>query len=58
MALYFSKVKIEKRFLTEIAIVVGIVMCVYGLILTVQPDDEKYVKFTKTTITKENNSTK
>jgi len=59
MTLYFSKIKIEKRFLTEIAIVVGIALSIYGLILIVQPDDDNYVKFTKTTISKQDlNSSK
>ena len=59
MILYFSKIKIEKRFLTEIAIIVGIICTIYGLILIVQPSEDNYVKFTKTTILKhDTNSTK
>lgn len=59
MTLYFSKIKIEKRFLTEIAIVIGIVLTIYGLILIVQPNENDYVKFTKTTISKHDiNTTK
>ncbi len=57
MTLYFSKIKIEKRFLTEIAIVVGIVLSIYGLILIVQPKEDNYVKFTKTTISKPDTNT-
>jgi uncharacterized membrane protein len=59
MTLYFSKIKIEKRFLAEIAIVTGIALSIYGLILIVQPSENNYVKFTKTTISKHDaNSTK
>lgn len=57
MTLYFSKIKIEKRFLTEIAIVAGIALSIYGLILIVQPDDDNYVKFTKTTISQQDSNT-
>ncbi len=57
MTLYFSKIKIEKRFLTEIAIVVGIALSIYGLILIVQPAENDYVKFTKTTISKHDTNT-
>lgn len=53
LALYFSKFKIEKKFLTEIAIIFGIIMALYGLILIVQPEEDKYIKFTQTTIHKE-----
>ncbi len=57
MTLYFSKIKIEKRFLAEIAIVVGIICTIYGLILMVQPNEDTYVKFTKTTISKHDTNT-
>lgn len=52
LALYLAKVKIEKSFLTKVGIVIGIVMVFYGLILIIQPDEDKYVKFTETTISK------
>jgi len=57
LTLYFSKIKIEKRFLAEIAIVVGIALSIYGLILIVQPAENDYVKFTKTTISKHDTNT-
>lgn len=53
LALYLSKVKIEKTFLTRVGTVIGILMLLYGLILIIQPSDDEYVKFTKTTIHKE-----
>jgi len=52
LALYLSKVKIEKSFLTKIGIASGIVMLLYGLMLIIQPNEDNYVKFTKTTISK------
>jgi len=58
LALYLSKVKIEKTFLTRIGIVLGILMLLYGLILIIQPPDNEYVKFTKTTLYQENNTSK
>ncbi|MCK5111089.1 MAG: hypothetical protein KAQ94_06170 [Arcobacteraceae bacterium] len=48
IAFYLTKIKIEKKFLTKLGIVFGILLALYGLILLVQPDD--YIKFTKTTI--------
>ena len=53
LALYLSKVKIEKSFLTKVGIGVGILMLLYGLILIIHPNEDEYVKFTKTTISKE-----
>lgn len=53
LALYLSKVKIEKTFLTRVGTIVGILMLLYGLILIIQPKEDTYVKFTKTTIHKE-----
>lgn len=58
LALYLSKVKIEKTFLTRVGTIIGILMLLYGLILIIQPQEDNYVKFTKTTIHKEDNSTK
>ncbi|MEA2050401.1 MAG: hypothetical protein U9O56_06710 [Campylobacterota bacterium] len=56
LALYLSKVRFKKQFLNNIGIAIGILLVVYGLILSVQPDN--YIEFTKTTISKENNITK
>lgn len=50
LALYLSKVKIEKTFLSKVGIVVGVLMLLYGLVLMIQPSEDEYVKFTKTTI--------
>lgn len=52
LALYLSKVKIEKSFLTQLGTGIGILMVLYGLILIIQPEEDKYVKFTETTISK------
>jgi hypothetical protein len=52
LAIYLSKIKIEKTFLTKVGILVGILMTLYGLILIIQPNEDEYVKFTQTTISK------
>ena len=49
LALYLSKVKIEKTFLTKVGTTLGVLMLLYGLILMIQPSEDEYVKFTKTT---------
>jgi len=56
IALYLSKVKIEKSLLTKVGVTLGILMALYGLILIIQPEDDKYVKFTETTISKSKSS--
>lgn len=52
LAIYLSKVKIEKSFLTKVGTGFGIILLLYGLILIIQPEEDKYVKFTETTISK------
>lgn len=52
LALYLSKVKIEKTFLTRVGTAIGVLMLLYGVILMIQPSEDDYVKFTKTTISK------
>jgi len=54
LILLLSKIKIEKQILSKIGILIGILCFLYGLILVIQPDD--YIKYTKTTIHKEINS--
>jgi len=54
LILLLAKIKIEKRILSKIGIIIGILFCIYGLILLIQPDD--YIKYTKTTIGKDTNS--
>lgn len=58
LSLYLLNIKWEKKILKNIGIVVGFFMLLYGLILVVQPSDDEYVKFTKTTIAKENNNSR
>ncbi len=53
LAFYLLNVHFQKRVLKNIGVVVGILMVIYGLIMMLQPSDDKYVKFTKTTISKE-----
>ena len=54
LTIYFAKIKFQKRFLSKFGIVIGILFLVYGLILLIQPND--YIKYTKTTISKETSS--
>ena len=56
LTLYLAKVKLKKQFLHNLGMALGILLLLYGLILSVQPDE--YIQFTKTTISKENNITK
>jgi hypothetical protein len=58
LALYLLKIKFEKKILTNIGIVVAVLFVLYGLILMVQPSDDEYVKFTKSTVSKDINSSK
>lgn len=58
LVLYLLKIEFEKEILKRIGIAVGVLMLLYGLILIVQPNEDKYVKFTKTTISKDMNSSK
>ncbi|MEA3383392.1 MAG: hypothetical protein U9Q20_01770 [Campylobacterota bacterium] len=53
LTLYLSKVKFKKQFFNNIGIALGILLLIYGLILSVQPNN--YIEFTKTTITKDSN---
>jgi len=54
LILLLSKIRIEKQFLSKIGIIIGILCFIYGVILFIQPDD--YIKYTKTTIHKDINS--
>ena len=56
LIIYLSKVRLKKQFLNNLGIAFGILFLLYGLILSVQPDE--YIQFTKTTISQENNITK
>lgn len=58
LILYLVKIDFEKEVLKRIGIAIGVLMLLYGLILVVQPNEDNYVKFTKTTISKDKNSTK
>lgn len=54
---YLLNFKFEKKVLKNIALVLSVLLALYGLILTVQPEENKYVKFTKSTIHKDKNIT-
>ena len=53
VALYLANISYRKGVLKNIVIIVAILMAIYGLILSIQPSQDDYVKFTKTTIVKE-----
>lgn len=58
LIIYLVKIEFEKEVLKRIGIAVGILMLLYGLVLVVQPNEDRYVKFTQSTIAKDKNSTK
>ena len=55
LTLWLTKIRFRKTLLKKIGTVFGILLIIYGVIMIVQPDD--YIKYTKTTITKDRNST-
>ena len=44
------KVEINKQVVKNIAVGIAILLSIYGLILMVQPNEDKYFEYTKTTI--------
>lgn len=56
LVLFLANVKFEKKVLTQIGIVIGILLVIYGVILSIQP--KEYIKYTQTTISKDTNSSK
>lgn len=54
LILLLANFKFQKKVLTKIGIVIGVLLLIYGLILAIQP--KEYIQYTKTTIHKENNS--
>jgi len=54
LILLLANIKFQKKVLSQIGIVLGILLLIYGLILSIQPAE--YIKYTKTTISKETNS--
>jgi intracellular septation protein A len=51
LILLLTNIKLEKKVLSQIGIIIGVLCLLYGLILFLQPDD--FIKFTKTTVSKE-----
>ena len=47
---YLLKVHIQKSVLKNIGVGIAFLIALYGLILTVQPKEDEYVKFTKSTV--------
>jgi len=54
LVLLLANIKFQKKVLSKVGIVVGILFVIYGLILSIQPTE--YIKYTKTTISKDTNS--
>jgi uncharacterized protein YjeT (DUF2065 family) len=54
LVLLLANIKFQKKVLSRIGIIIGILFLLYGLILTLQPAE--YIKFTKTTIHQDTNS--
>ena len=54
LILLLANIKFQKRVLSQIGIAIGILCLLYGLILSIQPAE--YIKYTKTTISKDTNS--
>ncbi|MEA3498979.1 MAG: hypothetical protein U9R16_07970 [Campylobacterota bacterium] len=48
LILYLANIKFRKKFLSKVGIIFGILLLLYGLILTIQP--KEYIVYTKTTI--------
>lgn len=46
---FLLKIRPDKKFLKNLGIVFGFLLFIYGLILFVQPSDDSYIMYTKTT---------
>jgi len=54
LVLLLANIKFQKKVLSKVGIIIGILFVIYGLILSIQPTE--YIKYTKTTISKDTNS--
>ncbi len=52
VATYLANIKFKKRVLKQIGIVIAVFIALYGFIQILQPEEDTYIKFTKTTIAK------
>lgn len=46
---YLLKFHFDKTLIKVLGVVLGLFLCIYGLILIVQPSDDEFIKYTKTT---------
>lgn len=53
LVFYLLNIHFQKKVLKNLGVLAAALMVIYGVILMVQPDEDEYVKFTKTTISKE-----
>lgn len=54
LILLLSNLKFKKQVLSKVGIIIGVLFILYGTILLIQP--KEYIKYTKTTISKDTNS--
>ncbi len=52
LVVYLSKFKFKKIFFKNLGIAIGILLFLYGSVLMLQPSDDTYVVYTKTTVSK------
>jgi len=48
--LYLARAKFDKAVIKNVGIFIAVVLMMYGLILIVQPSEDKYFDYTKSTI--------
>ena len=49
---YLARVKFDKSVIKNVGIFISIILILYGLVLMVQPSDDKYFDYTESTISK------
>jgi len=52
LLVFLIKVNFTKEIIKNIGIVIAVLMLLYGMIIIVQPNDDNFIKYTKTTIVK------
>jgi len=49
---YLARINFDKSVIKNVGIFIAVVFMLYGLVLIVQPSDDKYFDYTKSTISK------
>ena len=52
LLVFLIKVNFTKEIIKNIGIALAVLMLLYGMIIIVQPSDDNFIKYTKTTIVK------